>query len=217
MLEALGILVRQGPGAGLIGCLGVDVEQRPIRIRQHEHPFAVLLVLHAVDLPHAFGTGILRQYAEHAALLIPRAWDLDARDVRRRRLVDHVGERRVGHREELEEADDGEEAVERGVEAREDEAAHAVGDHQRMLAGREIHLCAGRGAHALHPAAGVPHELLDRRGREDRNGNDARRDARGEPRERGEELHVRGDAPAVIDEERLLSTGVDDHANRRRQ
>ena len=86
-----------------------------------------------------------------------------------------------------------------------------------MLAHRDVHLRAGGRTHSLDPPARIRDQLLEPGGREDRDRDDTRRDPGRQPREGREEVHVSGDASAVVDEERLLAAGVDDHAGRRRE
>src|SRR3954465_109079 len=90
-LETLRVLLRERPGARFVACLRVDVEQRAVRVGQHEHPLAVaVLMFHAVDLAYPLRARVLRENAQDASLLVPRARHLDARDVRGRRLVDDL-------------------------------------------------------------------------------------------------------------------------------
>ena len=101
------------------------------------------------------------------------------------------------------------------MEAREDEAADAVPHQEGVLARGEAHLRLRRRPHALHAPALVGHDLLDRRRRVHRHRHDPGRMPHRERHERREEVHVVHDAAAIIDDEHLLATGVDDHAERR--
>src|SRR5207245_5898402 len=102
--------------------------------RQDDHPLAVVLVLHAIDLPDTFGLRILRQHAHDTPLLLPWAVHLETGNMRRWRRVDHLGEGLFRGGEELEQPHSREQAVERRVKAREDEPAHAIADEERVFA-----------------------------------------------------------------------------------
>ena len=142
-------------------------------------------MLHAVDLPCPLGLRILREHPHDAAFLLPGADDLEARDVDRWGLIDHLAQRLLRRDEELEEPNGREEAVERRVEPREDESAEAVADEERMLARREAHLRLGRRADPLHAAAVRHHDLLDRRRRVHGHRHDPGHLTHGERHERG--------------------------------
>src|SRR5207247_7647011 len=100
--ELVGVFVNGHQRAIVVLRLGVQVEERPVGVGQHEDPLAVALVLHAVDLPRALRLWILREYPHHAALLLPWADDLQAREVDGWDLVEDFAEGLLRGDEELE-------------------------------------------------------------------------------------------------------------------